>query len=77
MVCVLTRIRLEGNVPAVVRRMSWNVYSAWISIPECFVDVFVNGAGTADRRSPFLWMSKDLSLAVASLIGSHSRVTDV
>jgi hypothetical protein len=76
-VCVRTRMRLEGYVPAVVRRISWNLYSVLISMPECFVVVFVITEGTAERRSPFLYMSKDLIFAVASLMGSHSRVTDV
>ena len=54
MVCVRTRRMLEGNVPAVVRSMSWKEYSVLMSIPECLVDVFVNGEGTAESRSPFL-----------------------
>ena len=32
---------LEGNVPAVVRRMSWKEYSEFISSPESLVEVFV------------------------------------
>ena len=68
---------LEGYVPAVVRRISWKEYSVLISMPECFVVVFVITAGTAERRSPFLYMSRDRTFAVASLMGSHSRVTDV
>jgi len=54
MVCVRTRRRFEGKVPAVVRRTSWKEYSVLISMPECFVDVLVVGEGTAERRSPFL-----------------------
>ena len=53
-VCVRTRRRFEGKVPAVVRRMSWKEYSVLISMPECFVEVLVIGEGTAERRSPFL-----------------------
>ena len=39
MVCVCTRRRFEGNVPAVVQRMGWKEYSVLISMPECCVDV--------------------------------------
>lgn len=52
--CVLTRIILEGYVPAVVRSISWNVYSVLRSNPESFVDVFVVAEGIAASRWPFL-----------------------
>ena len=68
---------LDGNVPAVVRRTSWKEYSVLISIPECLVDVLVIGEGTAERRSPFRYISRERSLAVASLIVGHSKVTEV
>ena len=54
MVCVRTRRRFKGKVPAVVQRTSWKEYSVLISMPECFVDVLVIGEGTAERRSLFL-----------------------
>lgn len=33
--------------------------------------------GIAASRAPFLWMSRERSLAVASLTVGHSRVTEV
>ena len=54
MVCMRTRRKFEGKVPAVVRRTSWKEYSVLISMPECFVDMLVIGKGTAERRSLFL-----------------------
>ena len=52
-VCVRTRRTLEGKVPAVVRRMSWNEYSVLSSRPESLVEVFVRGEGIEARRWPF------------------------
>lgn len=43
-------MRLDGKVPAVVRRMSWKLYSVFNSSPETLVEVFVVGAGIAARR---------------------------
>ena len=51
-VCVRTRMMFEGYVPAVVRRMSWKVYSVFCSSPESLVEKFVRGCGMAVRRWP-------------------------
>ena len=50
MVCVRTRMRLDGNVPAVVRNNSWKEYSVLISRPDSFVELLVNGDGMAASR---------------------------
>lgn len=50
MVCVRTRRTFDGYVPAVVRSMSWKVYSVSSWRPESFVDVFESGDGMAARR---------------------------
>jgi hypothetical protein len=70
-------MRLDGNVPAVVRSMSWNVYSVLSSSPDSLVEVLDVAEGIAASRAPFLWMSRERSLAVASLTVGHSRVTEV
>jgi len=76
-VCVRTRIRFEGKTPAVVRRMSWKEYSMLISRPESLVEVLVMGDGIAASRCPFLYISRERSLAVASWTAGHSRVMEV
>jgi hypothetical protein len=76
-VCVRTRMRFEGYVPAVVRRMSWNVYEVSTESPESFVEKLLSALGIAARRWLFLYMSNERSFAVASLIGGHSSVTEV
>ena len=50
MVCVRTLRTLEGYVPAVVRKMSWKVYSLSTSRPDSLVEVSRNGAGTEAKR---------------------------
>lgn len=67
----------EGNVPEVVRRMSWNEYSVCISSPDNFVEVLVIGEGIAASRWPLRYMSSERNFAVARLIEGHSSVTDV
>jgi hypothetical protein len=76
-VCVRTVITFDGYTPAVVRSMSWNVYSWSMSSPESFVEVFCSGAGIGARRWPLRYISKERSLAVSSWSGGHSRVTAV
>lgn len=51
-VCVLTRSKFEGYVPAVVLNTSWNVYSLPSSSPDSFVEVFVRGEGIAASHCP-------------------------
>lgn len=50
MVCVRKRITFEGYVPAVVRKMSWKVYSVLTSSPDSFVEVLVVGEGIEAKR---------------------------
>ena len=50
-VCVRVVTMLEGKLPAVVRRMSWNVYGVLIESPESFVEVFSKGLGMRARRA--------------------------
>ena len=52
MVCVRTLSTFDGNVPAVVRKTSWKVYSVFSSRLDSFVDVFCWGAGIDASRWP-------------------------
>ena len=70
-------MRLDGNVPAVVRSTSWKEYVVSTERPVNFVVVFVAALGMDASRCEFLYISRERSLAVASLSGGHSNVTEV
>jgi hypothetical protein len=45
--------------------------------PESLVEKLLSALGIAATRWPFLYMSKERSFAVASLMGGHWSVTEV
>ena len=75
--CVFTTNFSLENVPALVRKTRWNVYSVSTARPLIFVLVISNGLGIPPALLPFLNSVRVLKSAVASWIGSHSNTTDV